>query len=373
MRKKLLISGAAAVVLLAIPGGSFYYQYSGGKACVRCHEIQKPFDQWHVSSHRNIACTSCHGSALSLDVKFHLANFRRVVEHFRGAEGDRIHIRHTDLSPIVERCQKCHQQEYADWHAGPHGASYARIFLDKKHNTKRLLMDDCLRCHGMHYEGGIRDLVTPVNTKGPWSLKSPETAQLPAIPCLACHQMHREGKPLLRAKPQLRNEPLVSPAGPTQATSRASLALYDRREQASISTRILPLPAMRDGERPVRTSPDQRQALCYQCHAATATMQAGSGDDRTPVGVHEGLSCLACHQTHGQQTRASCTTCHPRLSNCGLDVEKMDTTFKDVKSRHNIHFVKCADCHEKGVPPRRNNRGGLPLADARGPLSEPRP
>jgi hypothetical protein len=28
----------------------------------------------------------------------------------------------------------------------------------------------------------------------------------------------------------------------------------------------------------------------------------------------------------------------------------MDTTFKDVKSGHNIHFVKCIDCHEKGVP-----------------------
>ena len=69
------------------------------------------------------------------------------------------------------------------------------------------------------------------------------------------------------------------------------------------------------------------------------------------MGVHEGTSCLACHQHHTQATRASCATCHPRLSNCGLDVEKMDTTFRDVKSPHNIHFVKCADCHPKGVPP----------------------
>ena len=31
-------------------------------------------------------------------------------------------------------------------------------------------MDDCLRCHSMHFEGSIRDLVTPVDTHGPWRL-----------------------------------------------------------------------------------------------------------------------------------------------------------------------------------------------------------
>ena len=66
-----------------------------------------------------------------------------------------------------------------------------------------------------------------------------------------------------------------------------------------------------------------------------------------------GKHALACHQKHGQHTRASCSTCHPRLSNCGLDVEKMDTTFASTKSPHNIHFVKCLDCHPKGIPKKR--------------------
>ena len=68
---------------------------------------------------------------------------------------------------MTERCQACHRQEYAAWQAGPHSATYARIFLDKKHNTANMLMDDCLRCHGMHFEGGIGDLVTPVDRDGP--------------------------------------------------------------------------------------------------------------------------------------------------------------------------------------------------------------
>jgi hypothetical protein len=110
---------------------------------------------------------------------------------------------------------------------------------------------------------------------------------------------------------------------------------------------------MREGDRPVKMSPDRRQALCYQCHAPRAGNQVYSGDDRTPVGVHEGLSCLACHAKHGLATRASCTGCHPRLSNCGIDVEKMDTSFKSPDSPHDVHRVACLDCHPKGVPKKK--------------------
>jgi hypothetical protein len=48
------------------------------------------------------------------------------------------------------------------------------------------------------------------------------------------------------------------------------------------------------------------------------------------------------------------------MSNCGLDVEKMDTTFKDPKSRHDIHFAKCIDCHPKGVRRRPRAVAAIP-------------
>ena len=141
--------------------------------------------------------------------------------------------------------------------------------------------------------------------------------------------------------------------GPSQEINRPSLAFFDRRTQQYIPLADLPMPEMRDGDRAVKMSKDQRQALCYQCHAPVSTMQVASGDDRTGIGVHEGISCLACHLKHGQKTRASCATCHPKMSNCGLDVETMDTTFKSADSKHNVHWVKCADCHTKGVPKKK--------------------
>ncbi len=340
----LLVLGVALLAILCVPGASLYYEASGGRGCTKCHEIWQPYTDWHTSTHRNVACTECHGNVFTLDAGFHLNNMRRVFAHLRGSVPDHVRLRERDISKVMANCRRCHQQEYAGWQAGPHSASYRDIFLDKTFNQKNLLMDDCLRCHGMHYGGAVRDLVQPIDTAGPWSLKESSLADEPVIPCLTCHQTHKQGTPLEKSKPG------VHTAGPQQAVMIPSLALFDRREMESIPVSQLSLPAIKDGDRLVKISSDPRQALCYQCHAPRATLQVGSGDDRTPVGVHEGLSCFSCHLDHGQMTRVSCATCHPRLSNCGLDVEKMDTTFKSRDSSHNIHFIKCEGCHTKGIP-----------------------
>ena len=345
---------AAAILVLTLPAGSLYYEYHSGASCTRCHEIRRNYDAWHASSHRDVSCGACHGEIATLDAGFHLGNLRRLVQHVRQGFADPVRLGQRDIPRLMERCRACHGQEFAEWRSGAHSATYQRLFLDAGHNGKRLLMDDCLRCHGMHFEGGIRDLVAPLDAKGPWRLLRPELAGQPAIPCLSCHQIHRQGELLPRAAHQTGN-PVAAPAA-KQELARPSISLFDRREQQHFSVDLLPLPSMRDGVRAVKISPDHRQALCYQCHAPLAGALAGSGDDRTPVGVHEGLSCLACHLKHGQQTRASCANCHPRLSNCGLDVEKMDTTFLGTASRHNIHSVKCADCHPKGVPRKPGSR-----------------
>jgi len=345
----LLLVVLAAFILL--PGASLYYEYSGGKSCARCHEIWQPYTDWHTSTHRNVPCSDCHGDVFTFDASFHLKNISRIAAHLRGKIPEQVRLRATDVQKMENRCGKCHQQEYADWASGPHAATFKEIFLDPTHNHQQPLMDDCLRCHGSYFNGGIRDLVTPLNSNGPWRLLDLKLAEQPAVPCLACHQMHRHGSLLVR--------PATKPAnpGPSEEISRPSLALFDRRELDYVAVSRLPLPAMYDNDRPIHISPDIRQSLCYQCHAPLATMKVGSGDDRTPVGVHEGLSCFACHLGHRQGTRASCSTCHPQLSNCGLNVETMDTTFKSVKSPHNIHFVKCVDCHTKGVPTKKPRWG----------------
>ena len=127
----------------------------------------------------------------------------------------------------------------------------------------------------------------------------------------------------------------------------AGRGFYDRYEHIHFTVSELPMLEVFDEGAAVQVATDLRQRICVQCHAPNGFHQAGSADDRTPRGVHEGLSCSACHATHSNDASGSCSHCHPQLSNCGIPVDTMDTSFRDPESPHNIHFVACGDCHER--------------------------
>ena len=337
------------VALLAVGGtygASYYYTSQYGQGCASCHEMAAYVSVAHSAPHRTEGCMDCHEASLA-------TKLRHMRIHIFGTIPENIRLRDVDVPAMTANCRTCHQHEYASWHAGPHSVSYGQIFADPAHNSKRMLMDDCLRCHGMYFSGSVRDLVQPLNTKGPWRIVRPGFADQAAMPCMTCHQVHREGAQ--ESRPASR----ISVAG---AAVPDSLAFYDRRETLHFAAASLSIPQLHDGARMVTVSQDPRQALCYQCHAPrepeTGSIaainawgpQVGSGDDRTPMGVHEGLSCISCHDGHNENTRVSCKTCHPQMSHCGIDVEKMDTTYASATSQHNIHWVKCSDCHQHGIP-----------------------
>ena len=346
MRAALALGAAALLACATLFGAGYYDSSEHGRGCASCHEMNAYASGFHGSAHRGLTCVDCHQASLG-------TKLRHIRVHLMHSWPEAIRLREVDVLEMTASCQRCHRHEYASWRAGPHSATYQRIFADPAHNSKRMLMDDCLRCHGMYFKGSIRDLVQPFSTNGPWHIVPAKQAEQPAMPCQTCHAIHAPGEP--ESRPPAR----ISVAG---AAVPATLAFFDRREQLHFSALSLPIPVLHDGAQPLRMSQDPRQTVCYQCHAprqpeagSEAALkgwgpQAGSGDDRTPMGVHEGLSCAACHDGHTENARASCKNCHPKMSNCGLDVETMDTTYASAASHHNIHWVRCADCHQHGIP-----------------------
>jgi hypothetical protein len=350
--KRILKIAAYALVLTALLavagtyGASYYYTSQYGQGCASCHEMSGFVSVVHGSFHRKVGCMDCHEASLS-------TKLRHIRVHLFGTLPEAIRLRDVDVIEMVPNCQNCHRHEYATWQIGPHSATYSDIFVNPTQNSKQHLMEDCFRCHGMHFNGSIRELVQPLDTKGPWHLIRSGFADKSTIPCQSCHQVHRT------------SAELVKPGARRAVAGEAindSLAFYDRREGIHFAAAALAIPQLYDGARAVTMSPDPRQAVCYQCHAPRKAeagsaadvhnwgKQVGSGDDRTGMGVHEGISCVACHLGHNVNARASCKTCHPKMSNCGLDVEKMDTTYASASSAHNIHWVRCTDCHQHGIP-----------------------
>jgi len=345
--KKILVIGSILLFSVAVLTVSYSSWNAGSpeKTCASCHEISYSVSTWTESTHREIACKECHGTALSEGIHSLREKGAMLFHHSRTIEHGDIKITEDQRLEVMQRCKGCHQTEYARWNSGGHAMNYSEVFLNPVHNNAETLSEDCLRCHGMFYDKGtVADIVEPLDTAGPWRLKNASLAAQPAIPCFACHQVHQPGFPGKRPD-------LDTPASLHYSRDDKPLtAFYYRRDNMYFQVSLLASQEINHQSVPVKISEDPNQSLCIQCHSPNGFNMAGTSDDRTPRGVHEGISCLACHDSHSNSARSSCKNCHPAISNCKLDVEKMNTTFLDQTSKNNIHFVACTDCHSKGRP-----------------------
>jgi hypothetical protein len=339
---KIVLLGGLFLFAAAIGSVGYFEFGSPERTCLSCHELQKSYDRWTHSAHRDVSCKQCHGRTVASGWHGATENFKRMVAHFRDTSHDNMRLSEEQVVRIMKECRQCHASEFAQWQHGGHGVAYSDIFLDKKHNKTEQAAEDCLRCHGMFFKGSVADVVEPLNTKGPWRLKDASLCDRPAIPCLACHQVHVAADTAASRK--------AAKDGKATSAPHDAVCLYSRRDCAYVAAIDLPIPEIVDRGRKVQVSTDPKQRVCTQCHAPDAFGRIGTGDDRTPTGVHEGLSCTVCHAPHSNDARSSCVACHPKFSHCGLDVAKMDTTFRSSDSRHNIHRVSCSDCHASGVP-----------------------
>ena len=346
MTRKHLIKASgilAACGLVGLVGFLTYWNAAApSKTCASCHEIESAHEIWAQSPHRDIGCAKCHGTALSSGLHSLQEKGRMVLARLGRSLDQEIRLSERQVIETMERCRECHAREYADWLSGGHSPTYADIFLDESHNEDEQLSESCLRCHGMFFEGTIEDVVTPLDIRGPWRLIDAEIASAPTIPCMACHHIHIEGSPAVRPD---YSDPTTIAA--TRVPRAADISFYDRYERTHFEASELPVAHVSVEGVSVQVATDLRQRLCVQCHAPNAFRQAGSSDDRLPRGVHEGLSCSACHAAHSNDASGSCANCHPQLSNCGLDVKTMETSYADPASPNNIHFVACADCHDQ--------------------------
>ena len=337
-------------LLFTVVGGLAYFEFNPPeKTCISCHEIIVSYAHATNSIHRDVNCKECHGHSAD-SIHALRENAKRVFYHLTETRHDDIRLSEEQTIRIMQACRDCHDREFAHWQQSGHGTNYAGIFMNEEHNRTEQMADECLRCHGLFFEGKMADLVTPLDTKGPWRFRKPEVEARPVIPCLACHRLHAPGQPFQHSAVEMAR----ASASTNKPQFRSdTVAFYVRQEGAHFAIDDLVVPRISDRGRSVKVSSDPRQRLCIQCHAPNAFGEAGSGDDRTPTGVHEGISCTACHEPHSNDTRSSCALCHPARSSCGLDVTRMNTTFNSLESRHNIHSMQCIDCHPSGVPQKR--------------------
>lgn len=276
-----LIGGGFAVC--AGIGAFCRFEYGApDKTCVLCHEIRASRERMAASPHKDVNCKACHGGTLEALGD----NLRRAVRHLQGADyaklDSRFCLSEKQVDEVSARCAKCHAAEAAQWSAGGHGRPVANYLTNTVHNAAWKPAESCLRCHGMFMAGDLEDILVREGKVCRFRDTSRETRR--AVPCLACHRMH----------------------------AKDSLQLHSRAEKTSFPAQHLYLQKIvaPDGST-VKRAMDARTRLCASCHAANAEGEAGSGDDRTPLGAQEGMACMDCHKGHdlkADNSRGRCPT-----------------------------------------------------------------
>ena len=314
--KKILIISAIVLLFIVFSITVSYYQWNRANpenTCARCHEISQSHNQWKSSAHAGVCCVECHGTALSEGMHSLLNKTNMVYAHFtKDKQNEEIRLNEQQVLEVHNRCISCHQAEYAGWLRSGHAVNYKDIFLDCTHNAIEKPNWDCLRCHGMFYDGNINDLMSLEGSFMQWRIRDKNQETRPVIPCLSCHKIHTEN-PI--------SERYISMTDSSRRVSNRNplTALYLRADKMYLRSDKLPKVRMFDGDREVIVPSDPNTLLCMQCHAPDYKHRAGSEDDRTVTGVHEGISCISCHKPHSGETRASCAECHPSLTSEQID------------------------------------------------------
>ncbi len=317
-KKKTIVASAvcaAALGLLFVGSYTAWNRVEPANTCAQCHEVAPSHATWTTSAHADLHCTECHGTALE-SIHAAVEKTGMVWKHFtRDIHSGDVGMNERQTLEVMDRCIECHRNEHADWLAGGHAVTYDEIFMDSLHNASEKPYWDCLRCHGMFYDGTIHDLMelTGDDPAG-WRLKDQEQGGMYSIPCMACHEIHTEN-PVSERYVSMRDSE-------TDSLSRAGrernpvTALYVRTDKMHLRSDLLTRIGMVDAEgNPIEgLATDNATMLCLQCHSPNYRHRAGSDDDRTVTGDHAGISCIACHKPHSGETRQSCATCHPDLT-----------------------------------------------------------
>ena len=336
----IILTTAILLIVMVLLGGSYTWWNAASpeRTCASCHEISPSVTHWQYSAHRNMNCTECHGTALGNGLHSLKEKANMVFTHAGGnMDPEDIHMPEISVLAVMEECVRCHQAEHAKWLSGGHSATYERIFLDEQHNHMEAPYWDCFRCHGMYYDGSIYDLMDfPGSSEGEWRMKDTEKGSDPAIPCLSCHQIHSENLPL---------QVFDAAHGRSKGYGNPTVSWYIRNDRRHIRTdHLQPVRIFHEG-RKIRVNDDPSNKLCLQCHSPDFSHTALSEDDRTPTGVHEGISCNGCHEPHSNSTRNACKTCHPGISDCKVDVMSLDLSDLSIDNPYNIHRITCTVCH----------------------------
>lgn len=262
---------------------AFSYSQNDPTFCRSCHTMEKAWERWSTSEHRNVNCHSCHEQSpiesMNLVVEYALNNPTRVVKHAGISD---------------EACLNCHGKERSRWFQIENTAGH------KVHFEEEAI--SCVKCHSttIHRFAPSAEVCKVCHSE---KIKVTEMAE---NHCLDCHQFLREDSPLKPTRQTCLEchlnqvQPKVKVTWPANAPMRFECSQCHKPHVS---------------ETPV--------VNCLSCHQSTPN------EGLHAKTTHSKTTCQTCHQPHEWkvQSRDACLTCHAN------------------KTNHN-EGILCTNCHD---------------------------
>jgi hypothetical protein len=316
-----------AFAMVAIPVGLFGGTSVGlsvrPESCVACHEMQPYFDQWKVSSHKDVACVECHtdpGPAGA--AKIATSTLRNGAEHLAASYVTPIRATVHD-----ESCLRCHSREDR-----PEVVFESSLRVAHSRHEEQ----SCADCHGRL-----------VHTIGQEETPTFLTHQDDTKTCNVCHT------------------PETSPHGPSRVDCASchsgDIPGHTLSSQAGVPTRETCVTChTKERVAPPETcqtchvSPHGIDRTCNTCHTSTDSWSEKKLVHSFPLeGKHGTLTCTTCHKG-GVQFPVPGSAVQPAQQGTlpsNADQQKPSADCKTCHTPPEPHFgTECSQCHQPSAP-----------------------
>ncbi len=319
---KMGLATAALLVTSAGLGSALYgynYVMHENDFCQSCHIMDKAWNRFQVSAHKNIQCHGCHRQPMYVS----------SVELFWWVTERRMTVPPHDKVPS-KVCAECHLREGTD-SVGTLVTLTAGHALHLNSTKKELKDVQCVSCHGRDFHQfkptsfsctqsgchfNLRVNLGAMSTKGFQHCTSchdykskvpagttPKEAQLALVPkvaeCTSCHAM-------------------------TQNIKRFDLAADPHKGNCGMC---------HDVHKNVKPADAYKSCTTAGCHSNADTLTAF----HRGLGKHALDKCSACHQAHSWKVKGSnCTACHTGINQDRPQARRISTTLNASPLRRHM-------------------------------------
>ncbi len=294
------LAGTALIAVVAFTGSALYgynYVMHENDFCQSCHIMDKAWNRFQVSAHKDLQCHGCHRQPMYVS----------TVELFWWVTERRMTVPPHDKVPTAV-CSECHMREGTD-SARTLVTLTAGHALHLKSDSTALKDVQCTTCHGRDFHQFTPNNFSCAQSGCHMNIKVSlgDMSKQGFLHCTSCHNF----KGLVPAGTTVKQAKSALVPGSLDCSSCHQMTDQMRKYDLAADPHEGNCGMCHDVHKQAEPKEAFKTCATAQCHASADTLTAF----HRGIGNHALDQCGACHQAHSWKVKgSSCLACHPGIN-----------------------------------------------------------